>query len=110
LEEIKLKKEHEFRLQQTILENQRRREEREHEMQMLRMMMGYPPEAHTRVHTAHQEQQQPISNSNNFYACETNDSHIPYSENFSSSSFFGFGSVSSNQNPTTDHSNSYYKL
>lgn len=79
-------------------------------MQMLRMMMGYPPEAHTRVHTAHQEQQQPISNSNNIYTCKTNDSHIPYSENFSSSSFFGFGSVSSNQNPTTDHSNSYYKL
>lgn len=41
-----------------MLENQRRQEEREHEMQMLRMMMGYPPEAHTRVHTAHQQQQQ----------------------------------------------------
>lgn len=49
LEEKRLEKEHEFRLQQQALENQRRREEREHEITVLRMLTGYPiaPSTHS---------------------------------------------------------------
>ena len=44
-----MQKEYEFRMKQTILENQRRREEREHEMKMLQIIMGYPQEANTQA-------------------------------------------------------------
>lgn len=110
LEEEKTRREHKFRLEQTILENQRRREEREHEMHVLQLLMGYRPERHTQDYTTHQQQQQqqPITN-NNMYACETTiDSHFPNIENSSlGSSFSGYGcvSTSSNANP-----NSYFEM
>ena len=44
-----MQKQYEFRMKQTILENQRRREEREHEMKMLQIIMGCPPEANTQA-------------------------------------------------------------
>jgi hypothetical protein len=37
---MKIEKEHEFQREQMKLENQRRKEEREHEMRMLSMMLG----------------------------------------------------------------------
>lgn len=38
LEDERQKREHEFRLQQIALENERRREDREHELNVLRML------------------------------------------------------------------------
>ena len=40
LEEERIKKEQEFRIQQMQLENERRKEERKHELNMLRMVLG----------------------------------------------------------------------
>ena len=55
LEDDKIRREHEFHLRQTVLENHRRREEREHEMRMLRMMIDYPPEDCTPEYTLTKE-------------------------------------------------------
>ncbi len=40
LEEMRLEKEHEFLREQAILESERRKQEREHELKMLGIMMG----------------------------------------------------------------------
>ena len=40
LEEIRLEKEHQFQMEQTKLENNRRKEKREHELKIFSMMMG----------------------------------------------------------------------
>ncbi|XP_028414803.1 protein SREK1IP1-like [Dendronephthya gigantea] len=40
LEEERIKKEHEFRMQEMQLENERRKEEREHELCMMRMLLS----------------------------------------------------------------------
>ena len=40
LEEMQLEKEHNFLREQAILESERRKQEREHELNMLSMMMG----------------------------------------------------------------------
>ena len=44
-----MQKEYEFRMKQTILENQRRGEVRENKMKMLQIIMGYPPGANTQA-------------------------------------------------------------
>ena len=43
LEEGRVEKEHQLHMERIALENDRRREEREHEMNMLRMIMGPQP-------------------------------------------------------------------
>ena len=43
LEQERVQTEHQFHMQRMALENDRRREEREHEMNMLRMIMGPQP-------------------------------------------------------------------
>ena len=40
MEQVRIEKEHAFQREQMKLENQQRKEEREHEMQMLCMMLG----------------------------------------------------------------------
>ena len=40
LEEERIKREHEFRIKQMQIENERRKEERQHEMNMLRMILS----------------------------------------------------------------------
>ena len=40
LEEERIKREHEFRIKQMEIENERRKEERQHEMNMLRMILS----------------------------------------------------------------------
>ena len=45
-----MRNEHEFIMQQTLLENQRKQDEREHEMNMIQMLMG---NARGQDHTHH---------------------------------------------------------
>jgi len=40
-ENDRMQKEHEFRLQQVALQNQRRKEERQHELEMMRLLTGH---------------------------------------------------------------------
>lgn len=43
MEEDRVNKEHQLQMERMMYENERRREEREHEMNMLRMIMGPQP-------------------------------------------------------------------
>ena len=69
-----MQKEQEFSLQQSILENQRRQEEREHEMKMLQIMMGYGPGTHIEASPP------------NIHV--TGDLHLPVNANVSSRSLY----------------------
>lgn len=93
-EEEKMQKEYEFRMKQTILENQRRREEREHEMKMLQIIMGYPPEANTQATHL------------NVHA--TSDLQYPVHPYISPSSVYE--SHSSISGDSSHHSSSYFEL
>lgn len=90
-----MQQEQEIRLQQTILENQRRREEYEHEIKMLQMMMGYAPATHIEASPP------------NIHV--TGDHNLPVNANFSSRSLYGSLS-SSNVIDSSDHSTSYFEL
>ena len=87
-------KEYEFRMKQTILENQRRREERENEMKMLQIIMGYPPEANTQATHL------------NVHA--TSDLQYPVHPYISPSSVYE--SHSSISGDSSHHSSSYFEL
>lgn len=54
LEDERLEKERQLQMQRMDFENDRRKEEREHEMNMLRLIMGSPPlPAHSLAHPPH---------------------------------------------------------
>ena len=89
-----MQKEYEFRMKQTILENQRRREECEHEMKMLQIIMGYPPEANTQATHL------------NVHA--TSDLQYPVHPYISPSSVYE--SHSSISGDSSHHSSSYFEL
>jgi hypothetical protein len=90
------------------LENERR-EEKEHEMHMMQMVMGYPPVACTPVYTNHQQQEQPGIR-NNTYAFETAASNSLYDNLSSRASSYSYGGSSADSNASSDNSNSYFVL